>query len=275
MSRRMSHPRGFAGVWFVVTACTVRKDGALGPPGYRRSAERGGRSLRSRESSIGSWKTIGPATASNAAPNQRLRDEYHGYTIVSQEALCHSPIPPVTPRRDFGEAMAVIGLRKIHFLAFPTVMVAAVSGGDPSIAGHRGVASWRRPPIHPVRQHQAVPDPGRWEAAASRVFTSFSTICSRRSPAGQGQRQGQGRGMVGFIRRNFSSPSRPMARGPQRCSRRTCSGASGAAATRRPSRSGIVKFSCQPPRAAMRPGRASSLSLALPQPTIPCVAWPP
>ena len=33
---------------------------------------------------------------------------------------CHSPIPPVTPRPDFGEAMAVIGgaLRKIHFLAF-------------------------------------------------------------------------------------------------------------------------------------------------------------
>ena len=33
---------------------------------------------------------------------------------------CHSPIPPVTPRADFGEAMAVIGgaLRKIHFLAF-------------------------------------------------------------------------------------------------------------------------------------------------------------
>ena len=132
--------------------------------------------------------------------------------------LSHSP---GHAQADFGEAMAVIGgaLRKVHFLAFDLphsdgCFVAAYpaetteafcDGHNAAFAFFGGVPapsctttpSWRLP--------------GSWamgsgsERASSRSFSP--TICSRQvRPAGQGQRQGQGRGLVGFIRRNFLVP---------------------------------------------------------------------
>ena len=116
--------------------------------------------------------------------------------------LSHSP---GHAQADFGEAMAVIGgaLRKIHFLAFdlphsdgcfvaayPAETTEAFCDGP-----QRGVCLLRRrPPIHPVRQHQAggCPDPGRWEAAANARLHGASVPLSVRGqvrPAGQGQRQ--------------------------------------------------------------------------------------
>ena len=102
--------------------------------------------------------------------------------------------------RTSAEAMAVIGgaLRKIHFLAFDLphsdgCFVAAYPAGD-----DRSILRWpqrgvcllrRRPPIHPVRQHQAGGLPGSWamgsgsERASSRSFSP--TICSRTGSAGR------------------------------------------------------------------------------------------
>ena len=124
----------------------------------------------------------------------RLRDEYGftgGYAIVkdyvrerrlrSREMFVPLHHPAGHAQADFGEAMAVIGgvaRKKVHFLAFDlphsdACFVTGLSGGD-----DRGVLRWpqrggcvlrRRPPLHPVRQHQAggCPHPGRWKAAAN------------------------------------------------------------------------------------------------------------
>ena len=115
--------------------------------GIAAASRHGGRSwVRSRGSSIGFWKTIGPATTSNGHTAKRifdrLRDEYGftgGYTIVkdyvrerrlrSREMFVPLVHSPGHAQADFGEAMAVIGgvARKVHFLAFdlPTVMPAS------------------------------------------------------------------------------------------------------------------------------------------------------
>ena len=134
-----------------------------------------------------------------------------------------SSMPPDTPRRTLGEAMAVIGgaLRKIHFLAFDLphsdgcFVAAYPAETGPSILRwpQRGVCLLRRrPPIHPVRQHQAggCPDPGRWEAAANERLHGASVPLSVRGqvrPAGQGHRQvATVEGLVGVIRRSCLVP---------------------------------------------------------------------
>ena len=215
----------------------------------------------------------------------RLRDEYGftgGYTIVkdyvreqglrSREVFVPLSHSPGHAQADFGEAMAVIGgaLRKIHFLAFDLphsdgcFVAAYPAETTEAFCGwpQRGVCLLRRrPPIHPVRQHQAggCPDPGRWEAAAERASSrSFSsTICSRSRFGRMGKLatiRPRSRRLEGFIRRNFLGPVQQCRalRGPQRCSRRTVPPAFQAAAfdvaTRltigAPCSSGIVKFSC-------------------------------
>ena len=162
------------------------------------------------------------------------------------------------------------------------VALCGLSGGD-----DRSILRWpqrgvcllrRRPPIHPVRQHQAggCPDPGRWEAAANARLHGASVPLSVRGqvrPAGQGQRQGQGRGTGRLHPAELPGP-RPACRelrGPQRCSRRTVPPAPGGAAAghketigERLERDRQVLLPLPPaPYDACdkRPGRASSLSL--------------
>ena len=180
---------------------------------------------------------------------------------------CHSPFPRSRPgglrRSDGGDRRRVT--RKIHFLAFDlphsdACFVEGLSGGD-----DRGVLRWpqrggcllrRRPPIHPVRQHQAggCPDPGRWEAAANARLHGTSIPLSVRGqvrPAGQGQRQRQGRGTGRLHPAELPGP-RPAAESFEALNDALADSAAGArrrgcGATRRPSASvssGIVKFSC-------------------------------
>ena len=181
---------------------------------------------------------------------------------------------------------------------FPTVMVACcgLSGGD-----DRSILRWpqrgvcllrRRPPIHPVRQHQAggCPDPGRWgsgsERASSRSFSSHYLFEDRFGRPGKGNDKGKVEGLVGFIRRNFLVPV-PRAESfaalndalAEQCRRRQ---AARRAATRRPSASvssGIVKFSCHCRLLPMMPaisaldGRVRCRWCVTAATTIPC-PWP-
>ena len=136
---------------------------------------------------------------------------------------CHSPIPPVTPQADFGEAMAVIGgaLRKIHFLAFDLphsdgCFVAAYPAEttEAFCDGHNGGVCLlrRRPPDPSCTTTPSWRLPGSWamgsgsERASSRSFSP--TICSRTGSAGRARAttRARSRGLVGFIRRNFLVP---------------------------------------------------------------------
>ena len=153
----------------------------------------------------------------------RLRDEYGftgGYTIVkdyvrerrlrSREMFVPLHHPAGHAQADFGEAMAVIGgvARKVHFLAFdlphsdacfvkayPAETTEAFCDGTT-----RRLRSSAASPAPSVRQHQAggCPHPGRWKAAANARLHGAAISLSVRGqvrPAGQGQRQGQGRGV--------------------------------------------------------------------------------
>ena len=279
MSRGMSTRE--ASRVFGVDRKTVRKMLSFSvPPGYRRSAP-------PRRPKLGPFTGIIDRILEDDRTSHRkqrhtakrifdrLRDEYGftgGYTIVkdyvreqglrSREVFVPLSHSPGHAQADFGEAMAVIGgaLRKIHFLAFDLphsdgCFVAAYPAETTEAFcrwPQRGVCLLRRrPPIHPVRQHQAggCPDPGRWEAAANARLHGASVPLSVRGqvrPAGQGQRQGQGRGTGRLHPAELPGP-RPACRelrGPQRCSRRTVPPAPGGAAAgpqgdhRRASRAG-------------------------------------
>ena len=244
--RRACHVEGMstreASRVFGVDRKTVRKMLSFSvPPGYRRSAP-------PRRPKLGPFTGIIDRILEDDRTSHRkqrhtakrifdrLRDEYGftgGYTIVkdyvreqglrSREVFVPLSHSPGHAQADFGEAMAVIGgaLRKIHFLAFDLphsdgCFVAAYSGGD-----DRSILRWpqrgvcllrRRPPIHPVRQHQAGGLPGSWamgsgsERASSRSFQSHYLFEDRFGRPGKGNDKGKVEGLVGFIRRNFLVP---------------------------------------------------------------------
>ena len=137
---------------------------------------------------------------------------------------CHSPIPPVTPSADFGEAMAASAARfgRSTSLAstFPTVMVlcCGLSGGlRPSTRdGTTRVLIPRHDTsrrIRAVRLHHSwrLPkDPGQMgsgsERASSRSFSPTHLFEDRFGRPGKGNDKGKVEGLVGFIRRNFLVP---------------------------------------------------------------------
>ena len=310
--RRACHVEGMstreASRVFGVDRKTVRKMLSFSvPPGYRRSAP-------PRRPKLGPFTGIIDRILEDDRTSHRkqrhtakrifdrLRDEYGftgGYTIVkdyvreqglrSREVFVPLSHSPGHAQADFGEAMAVIGgaLRKIHFLAFDLphsdgLLCCGLSGGD-----DRSILRWpqrgvcllrRRPPIHPVRQHQAggARILGDGKRQRTRVFTELQShylFEDRFGRPGKGNDKGKVEGLVGFIRRTSWSPSRvPRASRPSTMlSPNSAAGARrrGCGATRRPSASvssGIVKFSCHcrllPMMPAISaPGRASSLSL--------------
>ena len=86
------------------------------------------------------------------------------------------------------------------------------------MATTRGCILRRRPPLHPVRQHQTggCPHPGRWKAAANArlhgaaiplsVLQSHCLFEDRFGRPGKGNDKGKVEGLAGFIRRNFLVP---------------------------------------------------------------------
>ena len=176
---------------------------------------------------------------------------------------CHSPIPPVTPSADFGEAMAVIGgalRRRSTSLpsTFPTVMRCFVAAYPAetrpkhSCDGHNAAFAFfggvPRSILYDNTKLAVARILERWEAAANARNVhgaSVPRICSRTgSGAGRckGNDKGKVEGLVGFIRRYFLVPvprCREL-RGPQRMlSPNSAAGARrrGCGATRRPSAS--------------------------------------
>ena len=302
---------------------TVRKMLSFSvPPGYRprqaATAAEAGSVHGNHRSDLGRRSDQPPQSKRHTAKRifDRLRDEYGftgGYTIVkdyvreqglrSREVFVPLSHSPGHAQADYGEAMAVIGgaLRKIHFLAFDLphsdgCFVAAYPAETTEAFcrwPQRGVCLLRRrPPIHPVRQHQAggCPDPGRWEAAAERASSrSFSpTICSRTGSAGRARATTRARS------RDWSASSGGTSWSPSRVPRasrpstmlspNSAAGARrrGCGATRRPSASvssGIVKFSCHCRLLPMMPaisaldGRVRCRWCVTAATTIPC-PWP-
>ena len=135
---------------------------------------------------------------------------------------CHSPIPPVTPRPDFGEAMAVIGgaLRKIHFLAFDLphsdgCFVAAYpaetteafcDGHNAAFAFFGGVP---RSILYDNTKLAVARILGDGKPQRTRVFTELQShylFEDRFGRPGKGNDKGKVEGLVGFIRRNFLVP---------------------------------------------------------------------
>ena len=227
---------------FGVDRKTVRKMLSFSvPPGYRRgqaatAAEAG--SVHGK-SWIGSWKTIGPATASNGTRRSGSStvsgDEYGftgGYTIVkdyvrerrlrSREMFVPLVHSPGHAQADFGEAMAVIGgvARKVHFLAFDLphsdgCFVAAYpaetteafcDGHNAAFAFFGGVP---RSILYDNTKLAVARILGDGKRQRTRVFTELQShylFEDRFGRPGKGNDKGKVEGLVGFIRRNFLVP---------------------------------------------------------------------
>ena len=215
----------------------------------------------------------------------RLRDEYGftgGYTIVkdyvrerrlrSREMFVPLVHSPGHAQADFGEAMAVIGgvARKVHFLAFDLphsdacfvkaypaeTTEAFCDGHNAAVAFFGGVP---RSILYDNTKLAVARILGDGKRQRTRVFTELQSPLSVRGqvrPAGQGQRQRQGRGTGRLHPAELPGP-RPAGRelrGPQRCSRGTVPPAPGGAAAgsqgdhRRAPRTGPGSPSCLYPR---------------------------
>ena len=149
---------------------------------------------------------------------------------------CHSPIPPVTPRRTSAKRWRPIGgaLRKIHFLAldlphsdgcfvaaYPAETTEAFCDGhNAAFAFFGGVP---RSILYDNTKLAVARILGDGKQR-TRVFTEPVPLSVRgQVPAGRrkGRNKAPGRG-TGFIRRNEGPrPACRELRGPQRCSRRT------------------------------------------------------